>query len=266
MNIHNKKISAVVSDFDGTIIKHGMSIPPERFFINVEKLLEKGIPFIAASGRQYANLRRILSPIADRIDFIAENGCLVAHNNEIIHKCVIPHALAQELIADLRTVPDTEITISAENTLYLCTQNKEYIDLLSNKVKNNVTVISDPAQITDDIIKISIHWETGIPAEPEKYFHQKYDALLAVANGGNGWLDFNPLGSSKGAALRVLASHIGIPTSEMIAFGDNENDIAMLKEAGISYAVTTALPHVKDVCDHICENVEDVLEEMLDAE
>jgi len=266
MNIHNKKISAVVSDFDGTIIKHGMSIPPERFFINVEKLLEKGIPFIAASGRQYANLRRILSPIADRIDFIAENGCLVAHNNEIIHKCVIPHTLAQELIADLRTVPDTEITISAENTLYLCTQNKEYIDLLSSKGKNNVAVISDPAQITDDIIKISIHWETGIPAEPEKCFHQKYDALLAVANGGNGWLDFNPLGSSKGAALRVLASHIGIPTSEMIAFGDNENDIAMLKEAGISYAVNTALPHVKDVCDHICENVEDVLEEMLDTE
>ena len=266
MNIHNKKISAVISDFDGTIIKHGMSIPPVRFFTDVEKLLEKGIPFIAASGRQYANLRRILSPIAERIDFIAENGCLVVHNNEIIHKCVIPHTLAMELITELRTVPDTEITISAENTLYLCTQNKDYIDLLSNKVKNNVTVITDPAQITDDIIKISIHWETGIPTGPEKHFHQKYDALLAVANGGNGWLDFNPIGSSKGAALCVLASHIGIPTSEMIAFGDNENDIAMLKEAGISYAVSTALPHVKEVCDHICENVEDVLEEMLDSE
>lgn len=89
MNIHNKKISAVVSDFDGTIIKHGMSIPPKRFFTDIEKLLEKGIPFIAASGRQYANLRRILSPIAE-----------------------------------LRAVPDTEITISAENTLYLCTKMK----------------------------------------------------------------------------------------------------------------------------------------------
>ena len=32
MYLHNKKISVVVSDFDGTIIKPGMLTPKERFF------------------------------------------------------------------------------------------------------------------------------------------------------------------------------------------------------------------------------------------
>ena len=134
---------------------------------------------------------------------------------------------------------------------------------MQNKVKNNVTVVESFEDINDDIIKTSILWTTGIPKEPENWFHNKYDSQLAVANGGNGWLDFNPLGSSKGTALRVLAERIGIPTSEMIAFGDNENDIAMLKEVGISYAVDSALPHVKEVCDYVCEDVDDVLEMML---
>ena len=263
MYLHNKKISVVVSDFDGTIIKPGMLTPPARFFKNVEKLIAKGIPFIAASGRQYANLRRILSPIADKIDFIAENGCLVIHNDKIIHKSIIPWEIEKELLTDLQKHPEGEIAVSGADTLYLCTKNTWFIDLMQNKVKNNVTVADSFDSIEDDIIKTSILWTTGIPEEPEKWFHEKYDLKLSVANGGNGWLDFNPLNSSKGAALRVLSECIGIPTSEMIAFGDNENDIAMLKEAGISYAVSTALPHVKEVCDYICENVEDIMEEMI---
>lgn len=263
MYLHDKKISVVVSDFDGTIIKPGMLAPKERFFTNIERLMEHGIPFVAASGRQYANLRRILSPIADKIDFIAENGCLVVHNNEIIHKSVIPWKVERELLNDLTAHKEGHIAISGADTLYILNKSEWFVDLMKNKVKNNVTVVDSLNDIHDDIIKTSILWTAGIPKEPETWFHNKYDSLLAVANGGNGWLDFNPLGSSKGSALRVLADCIGISTSEMIAFGDNENDIAMLKEVGISYAVDTALPHVKEVCDYVCADVDDVLEEML---
>lgn len=272
MYLHDKKISVVVSDFDGTIIKPGMLAPKERFFKNVERLIECGIPFVAASGRQYANLRRILSPIADKIDFIAENGCLVAHQGEIIYKSVIPWDVEKELLKDLMSHEEGHIAVSGADTLYICNKSEWFVDLMKNKVKNNVTVVDSFDEIHDEIIKTSILFPagnasgntTGIPKEPEAWFHKKYDSLLAVANGGNGWLDFNPLGSSKGTALRVLADCIGVPTSEMIAFGDNENDIAMLKEVGISYAVDTALPHVKEVCDYICADVDDVLEEMLE--
>ena len=263
MYLHDKKISVVVSDFDGTIIKPGMLAPKERFFKNVERLIEHGIPFVAASGRQYTNLRRILNPIADKIDFIAENGCLVVHNDKIIYKSVTPWEVEKELLNDLMAHTEGHIAVSGANTLYILNRNEWFVDLMQNKVKNNVTVVESFNDIDDDIIKTSILWTTGIPKEPEKWFHEKYDSSLAVANGGNGWLDFNPLGSSKGTALRVLADCIGVPTSEMIAFGDNENDIAMLKEVGISYAVDTALPHVKEVCDYVCEDVDDVLEKML---
>ena len=112
MHFHDTKISLVVSDFDGTIIKPGMFAPTERFFQNVEQLISNDIPFVAASGRQYANLRRILSPIADKIDFIAENGCLVIHKGELIYKSVIPRDIQKELLEDLLSHKEAYITVS----------------------------------------------------------------------------------------------------------------------------------------------------------
>ena len=259
MILNHQKILAVASDFDGTIIKEGMTEPPARFYEVVEKLLSAQIPFIAASGRQYGNLRRLLGPFADRVSYIAENGCLVVHEDKIIHKASIDRTLAMELIADMQAEPGAEIMISGENTSYLVTENTEYINMLKYRVKHNVTLLKRFQDIPEDIIKMSIFWETGIPGEPEARFHQKYDSRLNVVNGGNGWLDFNAQGTGKGEALEVLADHLNIPIANMVAFGDNENDLTMLKKAGIGYAVSSAKPHVRSQADYICDCVEDVL-------
>ena len=64
-------------------------------------------------------------------------------------------------------------------------------------------------------------------------------------------------------ALSLASKHTGIPTSEMIAFGDNENDITMLQEAGISFAMATAKPHVQKEADYICDNVVKILAGLL---
>lgn len=263
MKLSGKKILAVASDFDGTIIKEGMTKPPALFFDAVNELFKNHIPFIAASGRQYANLRRILAPIADKIDYIAENGCLVVCQGNIIHKSAIGRNLAMELLKDMLEQPNTEIMISGENTGYTVTNNQEFLTMLYKRIQYNLTVLNSYEEIPEDIIKMSIYWKTGIPKDPEAWFHQKYDSLLQVANGGNGWLDFNALGTGKGEALQILCDHLQIPIANTVAFGDNENDISMLQRAGISYAVDSALPHVKATANHICDRVEEILLEGL---
>lgn len=259
MILNEKTILAVASDFDGTIIKEGMSEPPALFYEVVERLLLAKIPFIAASGRQYGNLRRLLGPFADEVSYIAENGCLVVHEGRIIHKAAIDRALAMELIADMQAEPGVEIMISGENTSYLVTDNTEYIDMLKYKVKHNVTLLNSFEEISEEIIKMSIFWKTGIPDEPQRRFHEKYDSRLSVVNGGNGWLDFNALGTGKGEALQVLADKLNLPIAGIVAFGDNENDLTMLKKAGIGYAVSSAKPHIRSQADYVCDHVEEVL-------
>lgn len=258
MKIDGRLITCVVSDFDGTIIRPGTHEPPERFFTVVEMLLKQGIHFVAASGRQYPNLRRILEPVAGRIGFIAENGALVVWNNEVLHKCTVERTLAMELIKDMEKEPDSEILVSGEKTCYIVPHDLAYADMLEHKVKNVVTILEDFRQV-DEMLKISILYPQGIPEAAERAFHEKYDDRLLVVESGNGWLDFMPRESGKGAALKLLAHKMGFDLNHTISFGDSENDISMLRTSGLGYAMSFAREHVRAAADGVCESVEDML-------
>ena len=56
--------------------------------------------------------------------------------------------------------------------------------------------------------------------------------------------------------MKTLVEHIGIDLSDVIAFGDDINDLGMLKLAGTAVAVSNAIDEVKAVADHITESNE----------
>ena len=56
-------------------------------------------------------------------------------------------------------------------------------------------------------------------------------------------------GASKGVGLAQLASHLELTSDEVMAIGDNENDLTMLEYAGIGVAMKNAIPIVKEVAD-----------------
>ena len=62
-------------------------------------------------------------------------------------------------------------------------------------------------------------------------------------------------GVSKGKALEVLASHLGVDRSEVIAVGDGINDISLLAAAGMAVAMGNAPDEVKAVADYITFDV-----------
>lgn len=69
-------IKLVASDLDGTLLLNGAQSLPEELFPLIKELKELGILFVAASGRQYANMKRMFAPVVDDMAFIAENGGL----------------------------------------------------------------------------------------------------------------------------------------------------------------------------------------------
>ena len=77
-------IKLIASDLDGTLLKNGaQELPPDIFPI-IRELRQKGIRFVAASGRQYYNLRLLFKPVMDEIFYIAENGSLCICNDKIL--------------------------------------------------------------------------------------------------------------------------------------------------------------------------------------
>jgi Cof subfamily protein (haloacid dehalogenase superfamily) len=70
-------------------------------------------------------------------------------------------------------------------------------------------------------------------------------------------LGISPIGVNKGTGLRFLAEYFGIPPENILAMGDQENDIPMLKLAGIGVAVGNACQALKDKANKVVGHCND---------
>lgn len=258
MLIHGKEVKTIISDLDGTLLGSDKKLDAGIFPI-IEELEKRGVSFVAASGRQYNNMKLLFAPIIDKIPLVCENGSQIVKNGETIYECNIPRKLSFELIADLLAVPGAETIVSSERRLYTLADRQEFIAYMNDFLQPKISEIENYELVDGNINKISIWWQNGIPEKEEKWFHEKYDELLQVVDGGNGWLDFTMKGVDKGTALQELAKLEGFSLEEALCFGDSENDVAMFHECGISYAMATGREHVKAEADYICTDVSEVL-------
>ncbi len=260
MRIGGKNITTIASDFDGTILKDGAWEAPKEFFEVINEAMRKGYRFVAASGRQYPNMYAMLRDLEQEIVYICENGCLVMYQGEVIHKETIDELLAKELLADLQAQGgDSEITYSGQETCYMVPNNPAFAEVMEKTVHYHVTIVEDFGEIKEAPLKLAICFPKGIPEKTKAWFIEKYGDRLQIVDAGNNFLDFNPLGSGKGAALKMVAERFGFELEECMAFGDSENDMSMLRIAGASFAMEHAREHVKAVARYTCDSVEDVV-------
>ena len=259
MKLENRIITTIVSDFDGTLIRLGEKKPSSKFYDVIGTLLSQNILFIAASGRKYTDLMKIMNSYSDKVAFIAENGALVVWHGKVIHKCIINRNLAMDLLKDMEKQHNAEIMVSGEEVSYVVSDKVEYISMLQKNFSNEIVKLQKFLDINEDIIKIAINFRDGVSEEVKQYFHQKYEGILLIEESGNGWLDFMPKESGKGVALKKLSNVMNFALEETVAFGDSENDMEMLRVAGIGYAMEFSDEKVKSAADCVCKSVEEIL-------
>jgi Cof subfamily protein (haloacid dehalogenase superfamily) len=71
------------------------------------------------------------------------------------------------------------------------------------------------------------------------------------------YLEIIPVAASKGAALGLLAAHVGVPLDRVVAVGDQENDLEMLREAGLGVAMPHAPEAVRRAADRVAPSAGD---------
>lgn len=255
-------IKLIASDLDGTLLLHGAQALNPEIYDLILALKEKGIHFVSASGRQIASQRNLFKPIANEISYIAENGAVCIHKNEVIATFAMDTDLAFRIIQSLKNQPDCLTIVSSARTCYVESGNDEFIYHIRHVLNNDTTVVDDFFEIQEPIVKIAYFDCSGTYASAE-YFKEKFQGEIKVVTSGNDWVDFVPFDTNKGSALRILLDKLGLQPEETIAFGDQENDLEMLALAGTSYAMATAKPEVKKHATKTTETVEEVLREIV---
>ena len=246
-------IKLIASDVDGTLVKDSSPYIYPEMPEAVRQLKKKDILFCVASGRQYYSIRNMFRDVADDISYIAENGAHIIHQGKTLYTSEMNREYAKGIVNLYREHRDTcECIVSTPKMTLMETDNREFIELIRNGYRNRFEVVHDVLETTDPIIKVSIYKKDGIRKLCEEEFIPCWQDKVKATMAGEEWVDFMSKDVDKGNGLRVLCEHLGISREETIAFGDNDNDIGLLKAAGVSYAVETARESVKQIADYVC--------------
>ena len=259
-------VKLIASDLDGTLLQNGARDVNSIVFDQIRTLKEHGIMFAAASGRQYLNLRRLFTPVQDDIAYIAENGSLCIYNEETISKGIIEQDLAYRILDEVARYPQYNCIISGERVCYSTSKNPEFYNHMVNVIKNHMKFIDDPkSEIPEPILKIAVCDYNGTDA-CEKHLKEMFSSDIKVVTSGNLWVDFICPTANKGSALKNLLDHLHIDAKDCVVFGDQYNDVEMLKTAGTRYAMANAAPGIDKYATHVTDSVEKVLQQIIDSE
>lgn len=253
-------IRLIASDIDGTLLQNGATEIPPEIFDHIHRLEKKGILFCPASGRQYTSLRRLFAPVADQVPFLCENGAVVygpGSPGPILSKTVMDRRLAEELCAGILALPETEVLISGADVSYLCPKTPDLEDQIRWFLGNRTAVLPAPADVPEDIIKVSAYCPNGIEAAKAALF-PKWEQHFRCAVAGAVWVDFTL--ADKGLGISRLCEALGLRLEEVMAFGDNYNDVSMLERAGRPYLMEGAAPELRARFSTRCRTVAEVLE------
>lgn len=257
-------IKLIASDLDGTLLRDGAQELTPRAVRLIHKLTQKGIHFVAASGRQYDSERYIFREIKDEISYISDNGSLCIHQGEIISCGNIADGLALRVIDEVRKNSEYELLISRPEASYIEAGNPDFENHMKNVMHFNIRTVKDIRDVELPFMKIAVA-NLGTDDNMEYLNHLKdmFGQEIKAVTSGTIWIDFITPGCSKGKALKTLMERFGIKPEECMAFGDEYNDVEMLELAGKSYAMSGSAPGIAQHAAYVTDSVEDVLEEVL---
>jgi Cof subfamily protein (haloacid dehalogenase superfamily) len=252
-------VRLIVSDIDGTIINSQHEVTP-RLKAAVQQVKERNIPFILASARSPKGMLELAKELN------LEDSPMVSYNGGLI----LP-ASSDNIPIFSQTLDYTEI----EHILSLL--KNEYEDLSVNVYSFDdwfVEKIDSWIEHEIAVIKVSPkieHFDNLIAAKQNMYkvlvigeadrIREFYDQ----ANGMNfantsfylskdNYLEITHTKVSKETAISALAEYYEIKPSEIMAIGDNYNDLPMLELAGLGIAMANSPIEVKTAADFLTDS------------
>lgn len=256
-------IKLIASDLDGTLLYGRDNTVSEEMFELIREMKRKGILFAAASGRQYHNLKRLFAPVWEDMAFICENGAVVFYKDEIIARQAVPMEQLLEQIAIVDADEGTEVALSSATTTYVRSKNPEYVRSLK-ELGNHVTEVKEWTDVTEECVKLAWFEREGAEKRLD-YWQKKIMPPARVVTSGAQWLDILYPDSHKGVGIRVLQKYFDLQRDEMAAFGDNDNDIEMMKAVGYPIAMENGKEGLKKLCSYHTDRVEDTVRQILEG-
>jgi Cof subfamily protein (haloacid dehalogenase superfamily) len=231
----------LVCDLDGTLLDN----PPDLdqgLVDGIRRAMERGLIFTIATGRMPPGTARYRDELGVTAPMIFYNGALVRDHEagRDLLALTLPRGIlwqAHDVFAHAPVDP----LFYRDDRLY-CLAESFAVRKYSEEQRVPLEVVDTPS----DFLRMGGFVKTLLIGHPATLPTVRTDLGAVVGDAARlvmtrtDYLEIIPPAASKGAAIRFLADHLGVPLAEAIGVGDQENDLEMIMAAGLGIAMPRA--------------------------
>ena len=268
-------VQLIASDMDGTLLDNNMVISP-RNAAAIKQAQREGVPFVVSSGRAYSEIKPLLEAAQINCPMITMNGGrMFDEEGREIFAAPLPRMLADQLITRFhqaglyieviteKGVFSDDKTQRIQNFAELLTRIhpglpfKEAVIRSSARLELlNINYVDDYQELLDNPHTTFFKIVAFSSAGPTVLAPLKQELLaahdnIAITSSAASNIEVNHINAQKGIAVSKYTDMLNIPLDNVMAIGDNNNDVSMLKVAGISYAMQNGSAEVKHLARYI---------------
>ena len=255
-NISNTKSYKLIAlDLDGTLTNDEKEIPAYTAEV-LMRAQKRGVRLALVSARPAPGLhyeRDVLKMQEYGGLLISYNGGRIvdASDGSLLYEKIMDLQVTKDILRYLKDLP---VTIILDNGKELYVEDRNGYQVQQESYNAHMSVVEMPnlAETLDfSVVKILIAVDPSIIFEIQKQIAEYLPEDLTVVRTAPFYLEIIPKIINKGQGILHACEYLEIQPEEVVAFGDAENDISMIKVAGMGIAMGNAEEEVKKIADRI---------------
>jgi Cof subfamily protein (haloacid dehalogenase superfamily) len=237
-------VKMVVTDLDGTLLRRDKTI--SEYTISVfRRCHNEGMKIVYATARPIRAVKRWLNIKIENDACIYHNGAVIEIDGKLFREIGIEHELTSKLLAKAEQLMGMKVAVEINDALYTNFDASivwpgadvtitDFRNLPKSTADKILFITADRAEIgnIEELLGENLYWEVS-----------ENEALMVMNKQAR-----------KRNAINEIAKHYGLSITDVVAFGDDYNDIEMLRECGVGVAVANAIIEATDVADYICDD------------
>lgn len=253
------EIKIVATDMDGTLLDPRGQLDLPRLEKILDKLDQRGVRFVIATGNEVHRMRQLLGHLAERVVLVVANGARIFENNELIQAQTWDDAMVDRALAHFkgRECQD-QFVVTAMNGGFVkkgtvfTELDKFMTPEMIEKLYQRMNFVDEfDSNLFGGVLKMSMVVGEERSESVLQEINDLFDGHVRAVSSGYGCIDILQDGIHKAWGLVELLKRWNLKPEQIMAFGDSENDIEMLELAGISYAMENAEEAVKRVATKV---------------
>ncbi|MDO4642828.1 MAG: Cof-type HAD-IIB family hydrolase [Cardiobacteriaceae bacterium] len=254
---------AIFSDIDGTLLNRAHQMSP-RTLSAAQRVVARGIPFVLVSARPPLAMTPFTNAIGSQQPLIAFNGALILDGDM---RELYSVTLANDDLRKLENLLEKQTGLSInyyQGTQWYSPDPNNYWTVQEGDI-TGLRASGKPSFELINVHKILVMAEASSILQLEGELRPQFPHL-EIHRSKNEYLEIVNKAATKASAIRFMENKLGVSAEEVIAFGDNYNDLDMLRYAGYSVAMGNAPDDIKAQVSYVtASNAEDGLALVLES-